>query len=138
MATGQRHALTSAQDANSEPAIAGDVVVWKVGWRYGDGQGLGLYNLRTGVRKTLTGSSLELPALTVNGYAIYSFNITTIVRLYNTQTGVQTSLAGPGAGPGGTLPGNAVFAGEHMVAYTLGTPSTGATPGPTLLVVIRT
>jgi hypothetical protein len=133
MATGQRHALTSAQDANSEPAIAGDVVVWKVGWRYGDGQGLGLYNLRTGVRKTLTGSGLEQPVLTVNGYAIYSFNIPTIVRLYNTQTGVQTSLAGPGAGPDGYQPGNAVFAGEHTVAYTLGGPSTSVR-----LVVVRT
>jgi hypothetical protein len=138
LATGQRQALTSAQDANSEPAIAGDVVVWKVGRRYADGQGLGLYNLRTGVRKTLTGASLEQPVLTVNGYVIYSFNIRTIVRLYNTHTGVQTSLAGPGTGPGGTLPGNAVFAGDHMVAYTLGTPSTSATPGPTHLVVVRT
>ena len=130
LATGQRQALTSAHDANSEPAIAGDVVVWKVGWRYGDGQGLGLYNMRTGVRKTLTGASLELPVLTVNGYAIYSFNIRTIVRLYNTHTGVQTSLAGAD----GHEPGDMVFAGEQTVAYTTGGPSLTTVR----LVVVRT
>ena len=129
LATGQRQALTSAQDANSEPAIAGDVVVWKVGWRYAGGQGLGLYNMRTGVRKTLTEAGLEQPVLTVN-YAIYSFNIPTIVRLYNTQTGVQTSLAGAD----GHEPGDMVFAGEQTVAYTTGGPSLTTVR----LVVVRT
>lgn len=83
-------------------------------------------------------ASAQQPLIIVNGYAIYSFNNPTIVRLYNTQTGAQTSLAGPGAGPDGYRPGNAVFAGEHTVGYTLGAFSTSATPAPTRLVVVRT
>lgn len=135
MSTGQLRALTPAREANSEPAIAGGAIAWKVGWRYEGGRGVAIYNRGTGTLKTLDGAGVETPSLTANGYAIYSLGNPSVVRLYNMRTGVGTILAGPGPGRDGYQPGNAVFAGEHAVAYTLGAASTAATPAPTHLVV---
>jgi len=133
LVTGRVRPLTSGTTPNSEPSISGDVIVWKNGWRYEGGQGVTIYNVRSGTQHVLAGSNVEQPKVTAGRYVIFPTGTPFRVQLYDVQTQTSTILAAPQGD--GTQPGNVVFAGGHAVAYSIGKLSTTTTPSPRRLVV---
>lgn len=138
LTTGQVRPLTPAAEANSEPAISGDVVVWKRGWRYADGTGAVIYNRRTGRQQSLREPEIEQPKATAGRYVVFPTNQPgqpIQVQSYDLQTGTRTTLAGPTPTHDGYQPGNTVFVGDHAVLSVLVKLSPTTTPNGTRLVV---
>ena len=133
--TGRVQALTPAAAANSEPAISGDLVIWKNTWRFAAGHGVGVYNVRTGAQVTLAGANVEQPKVTFGRYVVFPTGNPFHVQLYDVQTHVSTTLAGPR--PDGYQPGNVVLVGGHAVAFILAKFTTTTKPFPTRLVVTQ-
>jgi len=133
LATGRARPLTPATTPYSEPSISGGLVVWKNGWRYAGGQGVTIYDVRSGARRVLSGSNVEQPKVTAGRYVIFPTGNPFRVQLYDAQTRTSTILAAPQSD--GAQPGNVVLAGGHMVAYSIGKLSATTTPLPRRLVV---
>ncbi len=131
--TGQTRSLTAAADSNSEPSISGNIVTWKQGWRYGDGHGVTIYNLRTNARRSIAGVHIEQPQATANRYVVFPVDVPARVRLYDAQADTTMTLAGPQSD--GYQPGNVVKAGGQAVGYGLNKFSTTTTPNPLRFVV---
>lgn len=107
--------LTERTQDNSEPAVSGDLVVWKAGPRFTNGPAVALDNVRSGTRRLLAGSSIESPQVTAQRYVIFPTGNTPQLDVYDTQTGQRTTFAR--RQPDGYGPGNLVYTGGHMVAY---------------------
>lgn len=133
IATHQVRPLTDAAAANSEPSISGDIVTWKVGWRYENGQGVVIADLRTGMRHVLTAPNAEQPKVTAGRYVVFPLGNPGRVQLYDARTGTRRTLAGPQ--PDGSQPGNIVVAGGHLVVFMLSKLSSTTTPPSMRLVV---
>lgn len=136
LTTGRVRTLTSATAANSEPSIAGDIVAWKVGWRFEIGRAVMIYNLRTSREARVFVGPIEQPQVLAGGQIVFPAGIGPWrIQLYDVATAMSRSLDVAQPTADGYAPGNLVEVGRHTVAYWLVKFSTTTTPNPTRLVV---
>lgn len=113
--------LTSSAAANSEPTVAGDIVAWKVGWRFGNARGIAVRNLRSRTQKFIPDAGAEAPAAVANGYVAFSSRVgTPHVSLYDDRRGVVRTIV-PADDHGYRTGGDVRVAG-NLVSYTEGLP----------------
>jgi hypothetical protein len=115
--SGKMSTLSPAGQAASEPWISGDIAVWKIGWRFSNGKGVGLVNLRTGARKLLTAYNAEGPQTTANRFVAFASGGKTRVELYDILTGSRQVLAPIS---NGQIVGSVVHAADHILLYSQG------------------
>jgi hypothetical protein len=136
--TGRIRALTPAAAANSEPSIAGNIVAWKVGWRFDIGRAVVAYNLRTGLQRRVFRGPIEQPQVLTGGQLVFPVGTGPWrIQLYDLATKRSRTLATGQPRADGYAPGNLVEVGGRTVAYGLAKPSTTTTPNPTRLVIAR-
>jgi hypothetical protein len=111
---GQVRALTPTNATNSEPSVSGNLVVWKLGARFGNGRGVGYKDVTTGKGGSLAALNTEQPKAVGGRYAVFSFTTTHNNSQWHVQafdTVAKRSLAL------GLASGNVLLTGEHTVAY---------------------
>lgn len=117
--SGKMSALTGARQSNSEPWISGDLVVWKVGWGFNNGRGIGVLNVRTNESRFVQAYRPDAPQTIANRYVVFSSLGTGKIRLYDATRGSSRVLAPTDDGYG---VGEDVHAAGRIVLYDEGKP----------------
>jgi hypothetical protein len=119
LTTGRVRALTPATGAASEPNIGGEIATWKVGWRFSNGSGIVVANLRTGMRTLIHAYNAEIPQVVANRYVVFPAGSNTHIELYDTYTHITSTLV-PFKDKAGYGVGDDIRVGGHVVSYTQG------------------
>lgn len=129
--------LTPPSQVGSEPSIAGNLIVWKEGWRFGVGQGVTAYTLQNADRRHIYAGAVEQPQVVATDHIVFVAGISPwrIMR-FDTRTGRLMTLVSSALDSDGYVPGNGVMVGDHMVAYGLEKYSTGLIPNPMRVVIL--
>lgn len=117
--TGRMSSVTPAGKANSEPWVSGDLVVWKVGWNFNNGRGIGVMNVRTNERRFVRAYRPGPPQTIANRYVVFSSVGTGKIRLYDATSGSSRIMAPTDNGYG---VGDDVHAAGRLVLYDEGKP----------------